>query len=394
MNKNTAPPKGSHKLEHTPSGQEPFRGDLADARRMIGPEADPAPVRSFPGVAEISFVPHYSAPPKTISLGLVPELLASRVMSDLVEPLRRRFEAVFAQKGMDAAKKSIREAKTHLPAVLPCGVFSIRKIAGLERYAGVVPLDFDAFADRAGAAAFKARLCDDPHILLVFLSPSGRGVKAFLRVPDRKHSTNYEMAVCYCLDQWDVRPDPSGKDVSRLCFLSFDPTPHWNPAAEILQFNHYAWMRDTGFQPSSSKRSGQKHDAFDYDEDDAARNKSDNEWSNRQANLDLVSAAVAAIDEQYASDYETWLHSGFALHWWGRRSGRTEDALKLWHTFSAKCPPKYNRAKSDAKWDGFDRAARWVDADAVTIGTLLHYAKESGFELPSNRERLRQNPNE
>jgi hypothetical protein len=357
-------------------------------------EAAYAPVNSVPSALEVSFVPHYSAPPKPIWLGLLPGLLASVVMRDLVEPLRRRFEAVFAQKGLDTAKKSIREAKAHLPAVLPCGVFSIRRIAGLERYAGIVPLDFDAFESTARAEDFKSRVRDDPHILVAFLSPSGRGLKAFLRVPDRKHSMNYEMAACYCLDQWGLALDPSGKDVSRLCFLSYDPGAYWNPAAEVLQFNHNVWMRDTGFQPLSARRDRVKREAFDCGDDDSDRISSDHEWSKRQASLDLVSAAVAAIDEEYAHDYEPWLHSGFALHWWGRRSGRDEDARKLWHTFSAKCPAKYDPSEADAKWDGFDRAARWIDADAVTIGTIFHYAKESGFEFPATQDRHRRNPKE
>ncbi len=206
----------------------------------------------------------------------------------------------------------------------------------------------------------------------------------FVRVPDRKHGLNYEMAACYAIEHWDRAPDPSGKDVVRLCFASFDPAPYWNPAAAVLQFNHSAWLRDTGMDQS---RFGQKRtrrerrEDFDYDPDDACREESNRNWSGREASFELVQAAVAAIDDSFAKHYEDWLRVGFALHWWGGNVERMDEARELFHVFSAKCPAKYSPGETDAKWDSIEKSSRWLDSDAVTIGTVFYYAVESGFEL-------------
>lgn len=252
---------------------------------------------------DISFVPHYSAPTQAMALDLVPELLGSPVIRDLVEPLRHRFESVARKAGLEAAKKAIREEKAHLPAMLPCGVFSIRKIVGLLAYSGIVPLDFDGFETVARAEQFKLRIAADPHLYLVFISPSGRGVKAFLRVPDRKHSQNYEMAVCYCLEQWDRVPDPSGKDVSRLCFFSYDPGFVWNPNPETLQFNHNLWMRETGRDASLLRQKKRRFEQLEIlDDDDAdVMDATNREWAQRDADFALVKAAIEANPDSWSA---------------------------------------------------------------------------------------------
>jgi hypothetical protein len=276
---------------------------------------------------------------------------------------------------------------------LPCGVFSVRKIVGMESYAGIVPLDFDGFISRAEAAAFKVKVSRDAHVYSNFISPSGRGVKAFLHVPDRKHAFNYEMAACYCNEQWGREPDPSGKDVSRLCFLSHDPDPHWNPAAAVLQFNHNAWLRDSSIEGPPIGKSSQYHnrrEKLDFEEDDTARGEGDRQYSGREASYDLVKAAVDAIDDSYAEAYEDWLHVGFGLHWWGAQADLQDEARDLFHIFSEKCAAKYSPSEVDAKWESFEQSSRWVDSDAVTIGTVFYYAVESGFEFPALRGRDQQ----
>lgn len=191
-----------------------------------------------PALPPISFVPHYCAPPQEIPVELLPQLLTGRVMYDLVLPLRRKFSQVAARLGAKAAKDAIREPKSHLPAVLPGGVFSVRKVVGLERYSGLVPEDFDGLDSRQEAEALKGRLAPDPHTLLAFISPSGVGVKALMVLPvAHRHSYNWKMAACYCLKEFDRAVDPSGKDVSRLMFLSYDAHPHWNPYAQKLNWD-------------------------------------------------------------------------------------------------------------------------------------------------------------
>jgi hypothetical protein len=75
----------------------------------------------------------------------------------------------------------------------------------------------------------------DPHIIAAFVSPSGRGMKVIVAIPAgaEDHALAFESVKSY-LATYDLEADESGKDVSRLCFLSHDPEVHYAPDAVEL----------------------------------------------------------------------------------------------------------------------------------------------------------------
>jgi len=75
----------------------------------------------------------------------------------------------------------------------------------------------------------------DPHIVAAFVSPSGNGLKALFAIPNdvKKHQDAFESAKRY-LSTYGLKADESGKDVSRLCFLSHDKEIHYAPDAVEL----------------------------------------------------------------------------------------------------------------------------------------------------------------
>ena len=111
--------------------------------------------------------------------------------------------------------------------VTPCGVFSYCSDASLVRHSGLMCMDLDHLTD---VEATKQRLIDDPmfETLLLFRSPSGDGLKWFVAIDLSKcdHKTwftairNYLMA-CHGLTEKQV--DASCQNVSRACFLCYDP---------------------------------------------------------------------------------------------------------------------------------------------------------------------------
>jgi len=94
--------------------------------------------------------------------------------------------------------------------------------------------------DHATAAALRDELAKDPHVLACFISPSGRGVKAFFRValPDgdalAAHNVAFDSVAKYCKDVYGQTIDRQGKNINRCCSLSHDPEAHYNPAAVPL----------------------------------------------------------------------------------------------------------------------------------------------------------------
>jgi hypothetical protein len=153
----------------------------------------------------------------------------------------------------------LRRAKASLlPFVTPCGTFSRRNSQSLVAPSGLVVIDVDHLDSYDEAVAMRRALFDDPllHPVLTFISPSGRGVKAF--VPYDTSSTlldastaivdaateaalqvnriveNLKYAMEFTRLLYDnaatsTAPtasrkgvDLSGKDIVRACFLSYD----------------------------------------------------------------------------------------------------------------------------------------------------------------------------
>lgn len=142
----------------------------------------------------------------------------------------------------DAA--DIKTAKASLlPYVTPCGIFTRRNSQCFVSPSGLAIIDIDHMDSYQEAVELRHALFNDPFLrpVLTFISPSGRGVKAF--VPYR--ATNRDDAVG-CITEnmiWAMQyveltygpenelsahtpakgVDISGKDIVRACFLSHDP---------------------------------------------------------------------------------------------------------------------------------------------------------------------------
>ena len=120
-----------------------------------------------------------------------------------------------------------------LPYVTPCGVFTRRRSDCLKLPSGLVVVDVDHLDSPDEAGRLKQLLFKDPYLapVLVFISPTGRGVKAFVPCPIGKDSTEavrWAMNYVHCMyDTENTQPgkgvDTSGKDLVRACFLCHAP---------------------------------------------------------------------------------------------------------------------------------------------------------------------------
>ena len=90
------------------------------------------------------------------------------------------------------------------------------------------------------------RLLDDFYLetKLLFRSPSGDGLKWIVPIDPFKHrlgaftlqeahSLNFEAVFNYIQHKYNVEVDKSGKDVSRACFLPYDPEAYINPKYQL-----------------------------------------------------------------------------------------------------------------------------------------------------------------
>lgn len=110
------------------------------------------------------------------------------------------------------------------------GLFRKRSDKALLLHSGLMCIDFDDVEDMD---ALKQRLIHHEYFdtELLFVSPSGNGLKWIIPIDLRgcNHS-RYFKAVANCIEATvGIKPDPSGSDVSRSCFLPYDPNAYINP---------------------------------------------------------------------------------------------------------------------------------------------------------------------
>lgn len=129
-----------------------------------------------------------------------------------------------AKRAVEDAEKAKAEAKKKLTYTLYVGKFDRRAKAGLKKASGLAILDFDHL-DIPGAT--KKMLFDRvAYILSVWDSPSGDGLKALARIPEISSDAEYKLyynAMLEDLKRFSVTGDKSTKDISRMCFDSYDP---------------------------------------------------------------------------------------------------------------------------------------------------------------------------
>ncbi len=121
------------------------------------------------------------------------------------------------------------------------GVFTERKVDFLVKHSNLICFDFDHIGDDSACNDLKSRLIVDTRFQteLLFRSPSGDGLKWIVKVD--LSLINEETSKPYTHEEWfnaiatqiekdyKTKVDPSGKDVSRACFLPYDEDAYINP---------------------------------------------------------------------------------------------------------------------------------------------------------------------
>jgi replicative DNA helicase len=120
----------------------------------------------------------------------------------------------------ESEKKQQSELKKSLPVVCFSGEFSSRADDALFEHSGYVVLDFD----QVDPAQAKQALGTDDYIHAVWVSPSGKGVKALVHITNpERHRDHFRAMVKYFHKQYGLELDESGINESRACYESYDP---------------------------------------------------------------------------------------------------------------------------------------------------------------------------
>lgn len=128
--------------------------------------------------------------------------------------------------------KQAREFKAaNFDFVTFSGTFSKRNEQSLLTRSGYMVIDFDHLSD---VHAVKSQLLKDPYFEteLLFISPSGNGLKWVITIDisgKYTHGQYFDAVSNYISATHRQEVDKSGRDISRLCFLSWDPEAYIHP---------------------------------------------------------------------------------------------------------------------------------------------------------------------
>ena len=101
-------------------------------------------------------------------------------------------------------------------------------------YTSLMIVDIDKLES---VESIKNKLKNDSHIIATWLSPSGNGLKALIYLEyDKEYPyadtwiyhehCAFPQVKKYLQEIYDINIDPSGDDITRLCFVSYDPDIH------------------------------------------------------------------------------------------------------------------------------------------------------------------------
>lgn len=132
----------------------------------------------------------------------------------------------------ESNKQQRNELKKGLPAICFSGKFNKRNDSSLLMHSGFICLDFDGYEKSKDMLEEKERLTKDKYVYSVFISPSGNGLKAIVKIPqDPDNHVNYfnSLQKHFNSEYFDV----TSKNISRVCYESYDPLIYINKNSSV-----------------------------------------------------------------------------------------------------------------------------------------------------------------
>jgi len=148
-------------------------------------------------------------------------VISKRIASDIYKPEVEEIRSLIAQGKL----KEAQEKKQQLLAFTPSATFKEKRLlTHIEQYSGFVHLDFDKLTPEQLETAFQT-ISKIPYTFVCFRSPSGSGLKVFVEVSTGKehHEIAYSQVMQYYEKATGLKADEKCKDITRLCFMSYDP---------------------------------------------------------------------------------------------------------------------------------------------------------------------------
>jgi hypothetical protein len=134
-------------------------------------------------------------------------------------------------------EKTADKIKSSLNGFTMSGTYGTsRTKANLISYSQIIGLDFDHIPVTE-LDALKKLINDCKYTFASFISPSGEGIKVFIKINSNatQHTTAYNQVATFYKNLSGYDFDPKCKDITRLCFVSYDAESYIKDDATIFE---------------------------------------------------------------------------------------------------------------------------------------------------------------
>lgn len=164
-----------------------------------------------------------------------------------IEKIIKRIQKGTSKELVETIRNGAKENKNRLPCILFSGIFNERNSNSLQQHSGLMVLDFDKYPNTETMDEHFELLKQNNHFVLLFISPSGNGIKGVIKVSNELTKETHpkvfkEFHNTFDYDFFDI----VNSNIDRVCFESYDPNIFVNLEAEI--FNPI--LKDEGFNIS------------------------------------------------------------------------------------------------------------------------------------------------
>lgn len=164
-----------------------------------------------------------------------------------LDKIIKRIQQGTSKQLVESIRNGNKENKNKLPCILFSGTFTERNSNSLKDHSGLMVVDFDKYPDNKTMINHLELLKQNKHFILLFISPSGNGIKGVIKVSNELTKETHPKVFKEFQNKFEYEYfDIINSNIDRVCFESYDPNIYVNLEAEI--FNPI--LKDEGYNVS------------------------------------------------------------------------------------------------------------------------------------------------
>lgn len=261
------------------------------------------------------------------------------------------------------------------------GIFEpgTRQNSTIVSHSGFMQIDFD-FKDNPNwtAADMKAAIANDEYLRLIFISPTGTGVKAVASVPSivERHLESFLFLESYFKARYELVIDDQCKDTARPFFISYDAAVILKSAVEIslpvseLKLLNKGELNDAALFITSPKVTNKEAPALTKV---AQTSTVETDYDKKIRHIEKLCLLVDSTGIDMTGEYDFYLRIGFAI-----ADGLGEDGRHYYHHI-CKHYPSYKAAETDKQFEACKKPGKvkWASLFGISsdYGLIIYPPK-------------------